>query len=115
MGQEPQALVYVANAVQQGDGRQGLTRQGLDGRVVTRDLQVAGGIVRLTVREVDTLDQVQVVARGLPASTRFNVRLTNPNQVPIIRQFTTNPQGGAEFFAFTEFFDMFSDVVVSRL
>ena len=115
VGQEPQALVYVANAVPQGNGRQGLTRQGLDQRVLTRDLAVAGGVVRVTVREVDTLDQVQVVARGLPPNARFSVQLASPGQVTVIRQFTTNAQGGAEVFAFTEFFDAFSDVVVVPL
>jgi YVTN family beta-propeller protein len=112
VGQEPQALVYVANAAAQAAGDQGLTRQGLDKRIVTRDLAVAGGVVRLTVREVDTLDQVQVVARGLPANAAFSVLLANPGQVTAIRHFTTNAQGAAEVFAFTTFFDVFSDVLV---
>jgi YVTN family beta-propeller protein len=111
VGQEPQALVYVANAVPDGDGRERLGRQGLDKRNVTRDLPVAGGVVRVTVRELDTLDQIQVVARGLPANSAFQV-LGNLGQVPVIRKFTTNAQGGAEFFAFTNFFGVFSDVLV---
>ncbi|MDQ3808981.1 MAG: hypothetical protein M3336_01695 [Chloroflexota bacterium] len=112
VGQEPQALVYVANAVPQGDGRAGLTHQGLDKRIVTRDLAVAGGVVRVTVREVDTLDQIQVVARGLPANTAFSAQLANPGQTTAIRRFTTNAQGAAEFFAFSKFFDAFTDVLV---
>jgi YVTN family beta-propeller protein len=113
VGQEPQALVYVANAVTQGGGRDGLTRQGLDKRVLTRDLPVAGGVVRVTIREVDTLDQIQVVARGLPANTAFSVQLANSGgETTAIRRFMTNAQGGAEFFAFIKFFDAFGDVAV---
>jgi YVTN family beta-propeller protein len=113
VGQEPQALVYVANAVPQGDGRQNLTRQGLDKRIVTQDLPVAGGTVRWTVREVDTLDQVQVVARGLPANSAFSVQAVNPTgATSLIRRFTTNAQGGAEFFAFAPFFDAFGGLQI---
>jgi YVTN family beta-propeller protein len=113
IGQEPQALVYVANAVPDGGGTQGLTQQGLNRRVLTRDLPVGGGIARVTVREVDTLDQIQVVARGLPPNADFLVSIAGQSQVPVIRRFTTNAQGAGELLAFTDFFDDFTDVVIT--
>jgi len=67
VGQDPMALVYVANAVPQGSGRQGLTRQGLDRPVENLAVQTRGvrGTASLTVRRLDDTDQLVFNARGL--------------------------------------------------
>lgn len=62
VGQDPQALVYVANAVPRGNGPQRLGRQGLGRRVETMPVEVrdAGerAKAKVTVREVDALDEL---------------------------------------------------------
>ncbi len=114
IGQEPQALVYVANAVPDGDGRQNLKQQGLGKRIVTRDEAVPGteGTVRVTVREVDTLDMIQVAARGLSPTAHFSVYLSDGTVVQAVRQFTSTAQGTGDALAFTTFFGQFDRVVV---
>jgi hypothetical protein len=68
VGQDPMALVYVANAVPQGSGRQGLTRQGLNRPVKNLTVRTQGvrGTASLTVRRLDDTDQLVLNARGLP-------------------------------------------------
>lgn len=68
IGQDPMALVYVANAVPQGSGRQGLTRQGLNRPVKNLAVQTQGvrGTGSLTIRQLDDTDQLVFNGRGLP-------------------------------------------------
>ena len=67
------ALVYVANAVPRGDGRRGLTRQGLGRQIETQPVQVRGGfgIAKVTIRSVDATDELDFTARGLPPGQTF--------------------------------------------
>jgi YVTN family beta-propeller protein len=67
VGQDPMALVYVANAVPHGSGRQGLTRQGLNQPVENLAVQTQGvpGTAALTVRQLADTDQLVFNARGL--------------------------------------------------
>lgn len=74
MGQESQALVYVANAVPSGSGLQNLGTQGLGLAVENRHIDVAGGgSVLLTVRELPGLEMVQIIAHGLKKNTTYTV------------------------------------------
>jgi YVTN family beta-propeller protein len=75
VGQDPMALVYVANAVPRGDGRRGLSRQGLDRQVenIAVDIHGTSGTATLTIRELDDVDQLVFNARGLPANGTFTV------------------------------------------
>jgi YVTN family beta-propeller protein len=68
VGQDPMALVYVANAVPKGGGRQGLTHQGLNRPVENLAVQTRGvrGTASLTVRRLDDTDQLVLNASGLP-------------------------------------------------
>lgn len=74
-GQESQALVYVANAVPTGTGTAGLTSQGLHKKVINTAAELGGhaGKAQVTVRQLDTLDMVQVEASGLTPSTSYTL------------------------------------------
>jgi YVTN family beta-propeller protein len=67
VGQDPMALVYVADAVPRGSGRQGLTRQGLDQPVENLTVQTQGvpGAASLTVRQLGNTDMLVFNAHGL--------------------------------------------------
>lgn len=75
VGQEGQALVYVAGAVPHGAGTQHLTRQGLDQPVRNAPAQVTAGPgkVGLTVRTVAGLDMVQLQGSGLSPGATYRV------------------------------------------
>jgi hypothetical protein len=96
-----------------GEGRAGLTRQGLGKRIVTQAVGVrGGGQAEATVRELATLDMIQVAARGLAPQRRYVVALTKGGtEVPVAR-FTSDAKGSGDALAFTSFFGTFERVVV---
>ena len=115
VGQEGQALVYVANAVPDGPGTAGLTRQGLDGQVVNAPTQVQGpGKVLLTVRAVQGLDMVELSGTRLRPTTRYTAYATrNGEQIPLL-SFTTDAMGAkAQALAFEQFFGVYDPHTVS--
>jgi YVTN family beta-propeller protein len=81
VGQDPMALVYVAGAVPNGNGRRGLTRQGLDQPIENLTVQTRGvpGKAMLTVRKLAGFDQLVLNARGLPANRTFTVEGIRPD------------------------------------
>jgi len=81
IGQEPQALVYVANAVPTGDGTANLTQQGLNKQVINQKVDVPGGTgtAAATVRQVQGVDMINVRGRQLPPKTTFTVYATKGN------------------------------------
>ncbi|GAC1495515.1 MAG: beta-propeller fold lactonase family protein [Pseudarthrobacter sp.] len=94
VGQEGQALVYVANAVPTGAGAEHLTRQGLDQRVENTDIKVDGpGHAHLTVRAVDGLDMIQIEGQGLTPNTRYTASVDHAGQQVPLLSFTTDPTG----------------------
>src|SRR5919202_696444 len=117
IGQDPQALVYVAGAVKDGDGRSNLTNQGLGKRIKNFDIDVRGvgqGSATAQVREVMGLDEIDVAARDLPANQKFTVYASNggTNNIALM-DITTNGKGVVdEALAFTKFFDNNYDKVV---
>lgn len=115
VGQSPMALVYVANAVPQGDGRQNLTQQGLGLKVITTQEPVRSstGIAEVTVRELETTDYVHVESRGLLPNTVFTVyALNNDGKIPLA-DLKTDGNGVGETYAFTRFFGIFTRVIIA--
>ena len=96
VGQEGQALVYVADAVPQGPGTQNLGRQGLGQPVRNAGATVTAGPghVQVTVRGVKGLDMVQLQGSGLTSNTTYTAYAARGNdQVPLM-SFTTDAKGG---------------------
>lgn len=123
VGQESQALIYVAGAVTSGAGTQGLGTQGLDmAPVENKIIPVEGtsdGTALLTVRQAQGLDMVQLIGRSLELNTTYELSASCFNcrggQVPLM-QFTGSPtldhEGCATapqvlgFFLFREVYDI---------
>jgi YVTN family beta-propeller protein len=115
VGQQPQTVVYVANAVPQGDGRANLTQQGLNLRVVNQPAEVRGanGTAAATVRAVEALDMIEVAARGFPANSRLTVFIANDTMTVPVARLAIDSQGQGTALAFTTFFDVFDRVIVA--
>ena len=117
VGQEGQALVYVAGAVRSGSGTQHLGRQGLDQRVENADAAVeqSAGSAHITVREVKGTDMFQLSGQGLlPAAVYTAYGRRNSTLVPIL-SFRTDSKGGIpQALAFLRFFGVYDiqDVTV---
>ncbi|KAH8808831.1 nitrous oxide reductase [Xylogone sp. PMI_703] len=127
VGQESQALIYVAGAVTSGDGTQNLGRQGLDMPPVENKIipvrGTKGGSALLTVRETNGLDMVQLIGRNLEVNTTYVMSASchgcKGAQVPLLR-FTGNPDktdGCATapqvlgFFLFMDVYDINSVII----
>ena len=118
VGQEGQALIYVANAVTSGSGTQNLGRQGLDMRVDNRLLPVArqdNASALVTVRGSVGLDIVQVIGRNLRVNTTYEVSASckhcNGTQVPLV-SFTGQPSAmgcatAPQVLSFLRFHDVY--------
>jgi YVTN family beta-propeller protein len=111
VGQDPMALVYVANAVPHGGGRAGLTRQGLDKPIETVPVELRGvpGKASLTVRTVGGIDQLVFNARGLPANKTFTVSGVRPDGGSgTLFSITANATGNVDqALAYTDFFGVY--------
>ena len=103
IGQMPQALVYVAGAVPEGDGTQGLIKQGIDFPVKKAKLVVAdkpfaflpealgkGAKVSALARSLGALDELTISADGLPPNAKYAVFLSEQ---------PTAPYGAVEYLA----------------
>lgn len=118
VGQDPQALVYVAGAVPAGPGTARLGRQGLGRRIETVPVAVRGGggtaKAKLTVREVDALDELDLTARELPAGgafTLFGVRADGGAEP--LRDVVADAMGGVdEALAFARYFGVYDHAVL---
>lgn len=113
VGQQPQALVYVAGAVPAGGGAVNLSRQGLDLRVETIEAPVEGvpGLAaRVIVRQLPAIDMVEVAGRGLPPGRSYAVVLEGAGGSTTAVRLTTTPAGAANALAFTGFFGQYDRV-----
>lgn len=109
VGQEGQALVYVAGAVPTGSGTQNLTRQGLDQPVLNADAAVSGpGRMTVTVRSVKGLDMVQVQGSGLtPGATYTAYARHDEERLPLL-SFRADATGAvAQALAFVKFLGVY--------
>ncbi len=106
VGQEGQALVYVAGAVPSGNGTQHLTRQGLDQPVRNADATVTAGPgkVGVTVRAVAGLDMVQLQGSGLTPGATYHVSARHgDDQLPLL-DITADAKGAVpQTLAFMKF------------
>lgn len=117
VGQSPQALVYVAGAVPRGPGTENLSRQGLGRRVETLavDVRGASGQAKATIRELDSLDEIDVTARDLPPSTTFAVLAARGDAEPtLLREVRSDDAGTvATGLAFTAFFENYDRIILT--
>lgn len=119
VGEGSQALVYVADAVPQGDGRQGLTRQGLDKRVMTLTVPVHGtaGMAEVSINGAEGVDQIDVDAMKLPPDAQFTVYgvLASDTRIKVpLFDITATPEGKVEeALAFTKFFGVYNGVIIA--
>ena len=110
IGQDPQALVYVAGAAPAGGGRENLTAQCLNKRIqnYTIDVSQVGGEAKGTasVREVASLDEIDITASMLPPNQTFTVYASDGTRPVALRDVTSNEMGSVdEELAFAKFFD----------
>ena len=91
VGQEGQALVYVAGAVPSGTGTQNLGRQGLDRWMENRLVAVTHSTkatALVTARELVGLDMLQIIGRDLEINQtyvqRAACRTCNGGAVPLV-------------------------------
>ncbi len=119
VGEGSQALVYVADAVPQGAGMQGLTRQGLDKRAMTLTVPVHGtaGMAEVSINGADGLDQIDVDAMKLPPDAPFTVYgvLASDTRIKVpLFGITATPEGKVEeALAFTKFFGVYNGVIIA--
>jgi YVTN family beta-propeller protein len=90
IGQTTQALVYVPNAVPQGDGIQNLTPLGAAGNVARLHLDAAGtsfpnAQASVAVNSLGLLDLVQIAAEGLAPKSQYKVYLAESVDIPFGR------------------------------
>ena len=118
IGQDPMALVYVAGAVPNGDGRRGLTRQGLDRRIENLTVQIRGvhGTATLTVRQLDHIDQLVLNARDLPANRTFTIEGIQPDgKATPLFSVEANARGSVDqALAYTQFLDVYRGAFLSE-
>ena len=98
VGQEGQALIYVANAVTSGNGTQNLGRQGLNGPAANKLVQVQGhpdASALITVRPEVGLDMFQVIGRQMKLNATYEVSAActrcNGTKIPLV-SFTASMQ-----------------------
>lgn len=109
VGQEGQALVYVAGAVPTGAGTQHLTRQGLGQPVVNAPAAVEGpGKVLVTVRGVKGLDMVQLQGSGLSSNATYTAYARRGgDEIPLL-SFTADATGAVpQALAFVRFLGVY--------
>jgi hypothetical protein len=105
------ALVYVAGAVPHGDGRRGLTRQGLDRPIENLTVEIRGvpGRAMLTVRKLDGFDQLVLNGRGLPANRTLTVEGVRPDgKATPLFSIQANARGSVDqALAYTQFLGVY--------
>ena len=118
VGQDPMALVYVANAVPHGSGRRGLTRQGLRRQVenIAVEIRSLPGKASLSVRQVGGSDQLVFNARGLPPKesvTLSGVR-ADGKTIPLFTVTTTAAGDVDQALSYTDFINVYDHAVLTR-
>lgn len=121
VGQEGQALVYVAGAVTSGDGMQNLGRQGLGKRIENRLIAATNSsksTALFTIRQLVGLDMLQIIGRELEINQTYvaaaTCKMCNGAMVPLVEFDATTPVKGhmgcavaPQVLAFFKFFDVY--------
>ncbi|CAG8951368.1 hypothetical protein HYFRA_00007279 [Hymenoscyphus fraxineus] len=106
IGQESQALVYVAgavpdSAVSRATGTEGLTQQGLGRRCENRLINVTGSkeaTALFTIRQLDGLDMLQIIGRTLEINQTYVATATckscNGGRLQLVSFNATTPMPG---------------------
>jgi YVTN family beta-propeller protein len=106
IGQAPQAIAYVPNAVPQGDGRQGLQRPGIADQVThlvlgptTQGLSINRQPTSVSLFDQGLTQILEAAASGLEPKTDYLLALSNNSDgsgtLDGLATFTTNPAGAA--------------------
>ncbi len=103
IGQTAQALVYVPNAVPDGDGTENLSPLGEASNTARLHLEAGGTILpdaqaSVAVNSLGLLDLVQIAAEGLAPKSQYRVYLAESNHAPLgkleaLAVLKTNPDG----------------------
>jgi YVTN family beta-propeller protein len=103
IGQTTQALVYVPNAVPNGQGTENLMPLGAAGNTARLHLEAARSVLpdaaaSVAVNSLGLLDLVQIAAKGLAPRTTYQVYLAESNKSPLgklepLAVLKTNPDG----------------------
>jgi YVTN family beta-propeller protein len=114
VGQDPMALVYVANAVPTGSGRRRLSRQGLGEPVQTLPAPVEGtsGRATLTVRRLSQIDQLVLNATGVRPRMTLTVQGMRPDgtATPLFSVQASARGTIEQKLAYTDFFGVYGQV-----
>lgn len=113
VGQSPQALVYVAGASPTGPGTDNLSDQGLNRRIDALRVPVDGqpeATVAAFVRELPTIDMIEVVARGLSPDALYTVTVGGGGDAIPVAEMRANPRGQGSALVFTSFFGHYDRV-----
>ena len=122
IGQAPQALVFVANAVPTGTGSANLTRQNVGLRIERRMLAVPGAPDakgKAVLRDLGPLDAVEVALRAAPAGGMYDVYAVQNMTAPYgkavkLAHLMVKEDGTAEIAAQLRFFESgFTNVVLT--
>ena len=100
IGQAPQAIAYVPNAVPSGDGRQNLQPLGVAGQTTKLQLGTNGNsLTTVALFDQGLIQIVQAAVTGLAPKHTYQLVLTTKadgtGQVEPLANFTTNPAGAA--------------------
>jgi YVTN family beta-propeller protein len=114
VGQDPMALVYVANAVPSCSGRRGLSRQGLGEPVQTLPAPTAGtpGHATLTVRRLSDIDQLVLNATGVRPRMKLTLEGVRPDgtSAPLFSVQASASGTIEQKLAYADFFGVYQQV-----
>lgn len=101
VGQLPQALVYVPNAVPSGDGKMDLVPLGKAGEAAHVPLEGDSASGNVVVNSLGLVDSLQVVATGLTPGNEYELQLVDSPQAPYgnripLTRFNANPAGAGQ-------------------
>jgi YVTN family beta-propeller protein len=122
IGQAPQALVFVANAVPSGSGTSNLGRQNVGLRIEHRALAVPGAATakaKAIIRNLGPVDAVEISARQAPAGAMYDVYAVQNASAPYgkavkLAHVMVKPDGTVDATAQLEFFASgFRNVVIA--
>lgn len=115
VGQEPQAVVYVAGAAGGVADRATLGRQGLapGTRSVPVDIRRSPGTLEATIRPVDGVDMVQLQGRQLAPNGRYTAYGDRGGDLVPLVEFAADERGAApQVLAFLRFGGVYTDRIV---